>query len=135
MAAMATDFASDDRPSTLTPQVLPAATSDAVFSDSERERKGPMSWLRNKIQERKDKDVEKRSRTPERSHERNKSRQDLQMVNDENLPIRGKSFEAIRPSMDRGQLHQTAEPAHMTSTHGSEMRDDKALEHEAGRIS
>jgi hypothetical protein len=61
----------------------------AVFSDSEREKKpaGPMSWIRGKIQERKDKDAERRSRTPDRvgsstsqifQHERSKSRPDLQ---------------------------------------------------------
>jgi hypothetical protein len=76
-------------------QVQHSATSDTVFSDSEREKKGPMSWLRHKLQERKEKEAEKRSRTPERSHERNKSKQDLQ------LPIegaagRGKSLEQQR---------------------------------------
>jgi hypothetical protein len=68
----------------------------AVFSDSERERKtaGPMSWIRGKIQERKDKDAEKRSRTPDRvgsstsqifQHERSKSRPDLQ-ASQQHLP-------------------------------------------------
>ncbi|CAK4030578.1 Rho-GTPase-activating 5 [Lecanosticta acicola] len=72
-------------------------TADTVFSDSERERKGPMSWLRNKIQERKDKDVEKRSRTPDRAqgHERTRSKQDLPLSK-EATPARGKSFEQPR---------------------------------------
>jgi hypothetical protein len=83
-----------------------------------------MSWLRNKIQERKDKDVEKRSRTPERSHERNKSRQDLQVAHDENLPVRGKSFEGTRTSMDRPPLHQSALAAQTTGTNGGELRDE-----------
>lgn len=42
------------------------APDQAVFSDSEKERKGPMSWIRGKIQERKEKDAEKRAKTPER---------------------------------------------------------------------
>lgn len=124
MAATGADSTPEDRPPTQIPQVQPAATSDTVFSDSEREKKGPMSWLRNKIQERKDKDVEKRSRTPERSHERNKSRQDLQVAHDENLPVRGKSFEGTRTSMDRPPLHQSALAAQTTGTNGGELRDE-----------
>lgn len=124
IAATATDSTPENRPPTQIPQVQPAATSDAVFSDSEREKKGPMSWLRNKIQERKDKDVEKRSRTPERSHERNKSRQDLQVAHDENLPVRGKSFEGTRTSMERQPLHQGVQAAQVTSTNGSDVRED-----------
>lgn len=123
VAATGTDATPENRPPTHIPQVQPAATSDTVFSDSEREKKGPMSWLRNKIQERKDKDVEKRSRTPERSHERNKSRQDLQVAHDENLPVRGTSFEGIRTSMERQPLQQSAQAAHLTSTNGSELHE------------
>lgn len=74
----------------------PAATSDTVFSDSERERRGPVSWLKNKLQERKDKDSERRSHTPERAHERSKSKQDMQLSANEGLPVRGKSFEQPR---------------------------------------
>jgi hypothetical protein len=77
-----------------------AATSDVVFSDSEREKKGPMSWLRNKIQERKEKDAEKRSQTPERRHERSKSRNDFLMTTD-SVPIRGRSIDEQRTSLDR----------------------------------
>jgi len=58
----------------------PAATTtdSAVFSDSEREKKGPMSWIRGKIQERKEKgEAEKRAKTPERNRERGESRSEL----------------------------------------------------------
>ncbi|KAI5370272.1 Putative Rho GTPase activation protein [Septoria linicola] len=96
IAAVATDIYSEDRQPAPIPSVQTSGTSDTVFSDSEREKKGPMSWLRNKIQERKDKDVEKRSRTPERGHERNKSRQDLHNPTEDNLPVRGKSIEQTR---------------------------------------
>lgn len=73
-----------------------STTSDTVFSDSERERRGPMSWLKNKLHERKEKDGERRSQTPERGHERSKSRQDVQLSANEELPVRGKSFEHPR---------------------------------------
>ena len=78
-------------------------TDPAVFSDSERERKaGPMSWIRGKIQERKDKDAEKRTRTPERNRETRESRQDLPLPADA-LPVRGKSFEQARSSQSQAQ--------------------------------
>ena len=68
-----------------------------VFSDSEREKKGPMSWIRGKIQERKDnKEIEKRSRTPDRNHERSKS--NLQLSPPDILPANGKPVEQQQPS-------------------------------------
>jgi hypothetical protein len=80
----------------------------AVFSDSEREKKpaGPMSWIRGKLQERKDKDAERRSRTPDRvgsstsqifQHERSKSRQDLQ-ASQQYLPETSSSDQATLTS-------------------------------------
>ncbi|SMR42166.1 unnamed protein product [Zymoseptoria tritici ST99CH_1E4] len=81
--------------------IHPAATSDVVFSDSERERKGPMSWLRNKLHERKEKDAEKRSQTPDRAgHERNKSKSDV-LLTAESRSIRGSSIDDKRPSLER----------------------------------
>ncbi|EME88296.1 uncharacterized protein MYCFIDRAFT_201484 [Pseudocercospora fijiensis CIRAD86] len=101
IGSVATEPIAESRtPSGSQQQIQTSATSDTVFSDSERERKGPMSWLRNKIQERKDKEVEKRSGTPERGHERNRSKQDLQLPG-EGLPVRGKSFEQSRVVSDR----------------------------------
>lgn len=121
MGSVATDnsggFSPEPRP------IQPAATSDTVFSDSERERKGPMSWLRNKIQERKEKDAEKRSQTPERSsHGRSKSKTDLQ-ESDNAIPYRGRSLEQPRSSFEVRQpvsaqpppsadSAQTVKPAH-----------------------
>ncbi|KAF2169881.1 hypothetical protein M409DRAFT_64861 [Zasmidium cellare ATCC 36951] len=90
--------------------VQPSATSDTVFSDSERERRGPMSWLKNKLQERKEKDSERRSHTPERGHERSKSRQDVQLSANEGLPVRGKSFEQPRV-VSTSTTTSTAPPA------------------------
>jgi len=56
----------------------PGGASDSgVFSDSERERKGPMGWIRGKIQERKERDAERRTRTPERSQSSANGRQDF----------------------------------------------------------
>lgn len=78
--------------------ITPSSTDPAVFSDSEREKRGPMSWIRGKIQERKDKEDAKRSSTPERHGmhgRRGGSRQDLGVQGDA-LPVRGKSFEAQR---------------------------------------
>lgn len=71
--------------------------TDPVFSDSEREKKsGPMSWLRGKFKDGKDKEKEKedkRARTPERNRG---SRQDLTIPPQETTPVRGKSFEQQR---------------------------------------
>jgi hypothetical protein len=53
------------------------ASDSGVFSDSERERKGPMGWIRGKIQERKERDAERRTRTPERSRSSANGRQDF----------------------------------------------------------
>jgi hypothetical protein len=53
------------------------ASDSGVFSDSERERKGPMGWIRGKIQERKEREAERRTRTPERSQSSANGRQDF----------------------------------------------------------
>ncbi|KAK3691732.1 GTPase activating protein (GAP) for Rho1p [Vermiconidia calcicola] len=76
------------------PPIQPSG-NDPLFSDSEREkRSGPVSWIRGKLQERKDKDAEKRARTPDR-HRGGRQASDLQLPN-EALPVRGKSFEQQR---------------------------------------
>ena len=75
---------------------LQTSGTDPVFSDSERERRGgPMSWIRGKIQDRKDKDAERRTRTPERNRDKRESKQDLPLPGDA-MPVRGKSFEQQR---------------------------------------
>ncbi|KAK3673385.1 GTPase activating protein (GAP) for Rho1p [Recurvomyces mirabilis] len=79
-----------------------SSTEPQVFSDSEREKKGPMSWIRSKIQERKERDAEKRERakTPERGKEREvrtASKQDLRLPSDA-IPARGKSLDVQRAS-------------------------------------
>ena len=97
-------------------------TDPALFSDSERERKaGPMSWIRGKIQERKDKDAEKRTRTPERNRE---SRQDLPLPADA-LPVRGKSFEQPRtaPSATPGAVAAAQAAAGVSPTERSAVKE------------
>lgn len=79
-------------------QQTPSGSTDPVFSDSERERRGPMSWIRGKIQERKDKEAEKRAQTPDRGRDRSESKQDLQ-IRGETMPVRGKSFEQQRSNV------------------------------------
>ncbi|PIB02438.1 Rho-GTPase-activating protein 5 [Cercospora beticola] len=135
MSAVATDPISEDPESFATPTTQTTTASDTLFSDSERERKGPMSWLRNKIQERKDKDVEKRARTPERGHERNKSRQDLGTPSEDRISGRGRSFEQGRSASGAtttqstgaiGTQQQTTDPVDITqpaSANGNGSRD------------
>ena len=80
--------------------ITPSSTDPMVFSDSEREKRGPMSWLKGKIQERKEKDDAKRSATPERQSRQGGSRQDLGQLPPQGdgagLAMRGKSFEVPR---------------------------------------
>ena len=88
----------DSAPGMPTPsQQLQHSASDTVFSDSERERKGPMKWIRNKLQERKEKEVEKKTKTPDRNRDRSGSKQDLRIASETMpMPVRGKSFEQQR---------------------------------------
>lgn len=62
---------------TQTPAQHGGANDSGVFSDSERERRGPMGWIRGKIQERKDRDAERRTRTPERNQSSANGRQEF----------------------------------------------------------
>nr|POE80898.1 rho-gtpase-activating protein 5 [Quercus suber] len=80
-------------------QSLQSSGTDPVFSDSEREKKGPMSWIRGKIQERKDKEAEKRSKTPERNAQRGEGNVDVNTTSpgpETHLPVRGRSIEQPR---------------------------------------
>lgn len=124
-------YVANDHAAGLSPEarpVQPAATSDMVFSDSERERgRGPMSWLRNKIQERKEKDAEKRSQTPERGlhstpeksyHSRSKSRTDLQdpghsMAGTPTAANRNRSLEQPRSSFEGKHTNVAAVATHV----------------------
>ena len=56
-------------------QTFSSTSTDPVFSDSERERRGPMSWIREKMKDRKEKDAEKRTKTPDRNRDRSESNQ------------------------------------------------------------
>ncbi|KAF2721924.1 RhoGAP-domain-containing protein [Polychaeton citri CBS 116435] len=96
------------------PQNLQSSSTDPLFSDSEREKRGPVSWIRGKLQERKEKDAEKRARTPDRNRDRNESKGDL--MPPQSLPVRGPSFDQSRhPS----QASQASVSQAASSRHGS----------------
>nr|POF11627.1 rho-gtpase-activating protein 5 [Quercus suber] len=93
-------------------QSLQSSSTDPVFSDSEKEKKGPMSWIRGKIQERKDKEAEKRSKTPERNNQRGEGNPESNTTSpgpETHLPVRGRSIEQPR------QASATIAPAASTS--------------------
>ncbi|KAK5746833.1 GTPase activating protein (GAP) for Rho1p [Elasticomyces elasticus] len=82
---------------------MQSSSTDPIFSDSEREKKGPMSWIRGKLQERREKDAEKRAKTPERNRNRSESKPDLQAPT-EAIPVRGKSLEQQRAMATHSQV-------------------------------
>ena len=112
--------------STLTPlpiKPLQNSGSDPIFSDSEREggKKGPFGWIKNKMQERKDREAEKRSKTPDRNRERGASRvaepvpmpvkqesRGESRAPGEGLPARGKSMEQQRVMAPAGAMDSAA---------------------------
>jgi GTPase-activating protein SAC7 len=93
-------------------QQIQSSSTDPVFSDSERERRGPMSWIRGKILERKDKEAEKRAKTPERNRDRSESKQDLRLP-PEAIPVRGKSLD-----VQRSNAVATAGPGYVNAVGG-----------------
>ena len=107
LPAAITDAYATGTPVSTQRQIQPAAT-EPVFSDSERERKGVRSWLRGKLQDRKDKEAGKRAKTPERNRDRNESKQDLRMGS-EPMPVRGRSLEQQRGGLAHsGQVPHAA---------------------------
>ncbi|KAF2154041.1 RhoGAP-domain-containing protein [Myriangium duriaei CBS 260.36] len=64
-----------------------------VLSDSDEKKKGPMSWIRGKIQERKEKDAEKRAKSPTGGFH-HETRRSVQMNRDTTAEHSGKSAEA-----------------------------------------
>ncbi|KAH0136815.1 RhoGAP-domain-containing protein, partial [Aureobasidium melanogenum] len=86
---------------------------ESVLSDSDN-KKGPMSWIRSKLSERKEREAERRARSPIKvlKEEHNDSRQSL------NLPTDGgKSFELSR---QRSPAAQRAAPETSTANvHGA----------------
>lgn len=85
-------------------RTIQSSSTDPIFSDSEKEKKGPMSWIRGKLQERKGKEAEKRAKTPERNRDRNESKQDLHLPS-EAMPVRGKSLEQQRAGVPGTSAH------------------------------
>lgn len=84
-------------------------STDPVFSDSERDKKGPMSWIRGKLQERREKDAEKRAKTPERNRHRSGSKPDLQ-TSTQAIPVRGSSIDQQRAAAAQPQAHYAVQP-------------------------
>ncbi len=81
-------------------QTFSSSSTEPVFSDSEKEKKsGPMSWIRGKMGGSKDKEGEKRSRTPDRYREQREQRSESQLPT-EALPVRGASVEAQRSNVE-----------------------------------
>jgi hypothetical protein len=77
------------------------ANDSGVFSDSERERRGPMGWIRGKLQERKERDAERRTRTPERSQSSTNGRQEFSTpVHMDSLPERPKDVGGSSAGVD-----------------------------------
>lgn len=99
--------------------------SEAVFSDSEREKKGPMSWIRGKIQERREREAERRAKTPERHRERSESKRDLQSPA-EALPVRGASLEQQRAGSAVAAPALAAPPTAQASTQQSQAAPQSA---------
>lgn len=94
-----------------------ATAGEQVLSDSEERKKakGAMSWIRGKIQERKERDAERRARTPPRNKEWSSSRQDLTLPEGAG---RGKSMDVPRsdPAAPAGPVGQRAEEKAETQT-------------------
>jgi hypothetical protein len=88
---------------TQTPGPHVGANDSGVFSDSERERRGPMGWIRGKLQERKERDAEKRNKTPERNQSSANGRQDFSTpVHMDSLPERPRDVTGSSAGIDTG---------------------------------
>jgi len=95
---------------TQTPGPSGGANDSGVFSDSERERKGPMGWIRGKIQERKERDAERRTRTPERNQSSANGRQEFGTPSHmDSLPERHRDITSSNTGADVG-----APPLHVS---------------------
>lgn len=107
LAAVATDPTMTGSPKS--PPMQPSGT-DPVFSDSEKEKRGGLTgWIRGKMRDHKEKEAEKRARTPDRSRDPRESKQDLQLPT-EPMPVRGKSFDAQRGNSQASIPTQTTMP-------------------------
>lgn len=97
-------------------QTFSSSSTDPVFSDSEREKRGgPMSWIREKMKEHKERDAERRARTPDRNRERSESRQSWQKPT-EAIPVRGKSFDKQRTDSEASVPGPTSAPPGLSTT-------------------
>jgi len=91
----------------LSPRSTHTGTSppEPILSDSEEKKKGPMSWIRGKIAEHKEREAEKRGKSPmkgDRNALTSESRQSLHRRK-ESVSSRGKSLEVPRASMSQAR--------------------------------
>lgn len=88
---------------TQTPGPQVGANDSGVFSDSERERRGPMGWIRGKLQDRKERDAEKRNKTPERNQSSANGRREFSTpVHTNSLPERPRDVTGSSADIDAG---------------------------------
>lgn len=81
---------------------------DSVGAQSEK-KKGPIDWFRGKVAERKEKDAEKRTKSPEGKREPNASL--AHQINPDHVPPRGKSMDVQRSATDPArQMPGTRQP-------------------------
>ncbi|GAM87800.1 hypothetical protein ANO11243_058280 [Dothideomycetidae sp. 11243] len=85
------------------------------LSESDEKKKGPMSWIRGKLQERKEKDVEKRAKSPSTGSQ-HESRRSLQVNQDPLAETDGKSLEVPR---QESQVSAEGEKSSGVSTAGT----------------
>jgi len=82
--------------------------------EKEPERRGPIGWLRGKMQERRERDAERRAKSPPNT--RNDPSATMQRLNpsNERLPVRGKSMDIPRESRAQStseRMPSTAAPS------------------------
>lgn len=96
---------------TQTPGQHGGANDSGVFSDSERERRGPMGWIRGKLQERRERD-DKRNKTPERNQSSANGRQEFGTpLQTNSMPERPRDITGSSAGIDSG-----AAPSNVTGT-------------------
>ncbi|PNS16596.1 hypothetical protein CAC42_96 [Sphaceloma murrayae] len=86
-----------------------------VLSDSEEKRKGPMSWIRGKIQERKEKDAEKRAKSPSSDKDKSENRKSLQFARNDGTSEVRKSSETSRQASQSKESAEVDAPVAVTA--------------------
>ncbi|KAK4983573.1 GTPase activating protein (GAP) for Rho1p [Elasticomyces elasticus] len=90
-------------------QPQPASTDViTTMGVAEPEKKGPLGWIKGKIAERKEREAEKRAKSPPRNRERSASRQSLPTGSESAAGARSRSAEAPRDGARRAE--ETLQP-------------------------